>query len=71
MTTKTTAAALTLALLLSPALAQAAAKKPVQTWETSGETYFVLPLGQDIYYPANDREVSADAWGFGYRLLGS
>lgn len=69
--TKTTTAVLALTLLFSAVIAQAATKKPVQTWEPSGETYFVLPLGQDIYYPANDRKVSADAWGFGYRLLGS
>ncbi|HOI41310.1 MAG TPA: hypothetical protein PK523_00060 [Elusimicrobiales bacterium] len=60
--------ALVLLLALCPVFAQAAAKKPGQTWEPSGETYFVLPLAQNVYYPANDREVSADAWGFGYRL---
>ncbi len=60
--------ALIAALLFSPALSCAAAKKPGQTWEPAGETYFVLPLDQRVYYPANDREVSAGAWGFGYRL---
>lgn len=62
---------LILLLALAPVTAQAATKKPEQRWEPSGETYFVLPLNQDIYYPANDRKVSADAWGFGYRFLGN
>ncbi|KAF0124453.1 MAG: hypothetical protein FD154_2373 [Elusimicrobia bacterium] len=78
MTTKPSAAlnrpvfrALILLLTFCPALAHAAAKKPEQTWESSGETYFLLPVGQELRYAASDRTVSADAWGLGYRLLGS
>ena len=48
-----------------------AAKKPGQTWEPSGETCFRLPVGQELRYAAPDRTVSADAWGLGYRFLGS
>ncbi|HAY22789.1 MAG TPA: hypothetical protein DCY27_11650 [Desulfobacterales bacterium] len=63
--------ALILLLTLCPALSYAAAKKPEQTWEPSGETYLLLPVGQDVRYAASNRTVSADAWGLGYRLLGS
>lgn len=59
------------ALVLSPVLASAATKKPEQKWEPSGETYFLLPISQDIRYTASNRTVSADAWGLGYRFLGS
>lgn len=64
---------LVLLLLLSfcTTIASAAAKKPAQAWEPSGETYFVFPIGQDIRYPANNATVSADVWGLGYRMLGS
>ncbi|KAF0124455.1 MAG: hypothetical protein FD154_2375 [Elusimicrobia bacterium] len=58
-------------ILLSPALSFAAAKKTAQTWEPSGETYFLLPINQDVRYTAANRTVSAAAWGLGYRLLGS
>ncbi|KAF0124459.1 MAG: hypothetical protein FD154_2379, partial [Elusimicrobia bacterium] len=63
--------ALMLLLSFCPALSFAAAKKPEQTWEPSGETCFLLPIGQELRYAASDRTVSADAWGLGYRLLGS
>jgi len=79
MTTKPTATlnrpafrALILLLTFCPALSHAAAaKKPEQTWEPSGETYFLLPVGQDVRYAASNRTVSADAWGLGYRFVGN
>lgn len=61
---------LILLLAFAPAAASAAAKGSGQIWKPSGETYFLLPVNQDIYYPADDREVRAGAWGFGYRLTG-
>ena len=46
----------------------AAAAKPGLTWVSATEGYFTLPVSQQVYYTANGKTATADAWGLGLRL---
>jgi hypothetical protein len=60
-------AALLLAVYAVDALA--AAPKPVYTWVSANEYYFILPTSQDLAISGAGTE-SVKPWGFGFRAVG-
>lgn len=60
-------AALLLAVCAVDALA--AAPKPVYTWISANEYYFLLPTSQDLAISGAGTE-SVKPWGFGFRAVG-
>lgn len=60
-------AALLLAVYAADALA--AAPKPVYTWVSANEYYFLLPTSQDLAISGAGTE-SVKPWGFGFRAVG-
>lgn len=60
-------AALLLAVCAVDALA--AAPKPVYTWVSANEYYFLLPTAQDLAISGAGTE-SVKPWGFGFRAVG-
>ena len=57
-----------LAISLSPALA--AESKPVYTWVSANEYYFILPAAQDLHLSGSGNNESVKPWGFGFRAVG-
>ena len=47
----------------------AAESKPVYTWVSANEYYFILPAAQDLHITGHGSE-SVKPWGFGFRAVG-
>ena len=58
-----------LAAGLSPA--RAAENKPVYSWVSANEFYFILPAPQDLYLPGNKDTTVVHPWGLGFRAVGN
>jgi len=57
-----------LAVLAAPVGLWAA--MPGYSWYPANELYFTVPVKQTIHYSEGGRTRNADAWGFGYRVVG-
>ena len=58
-----------LAAGLTPVLA--ADSKPVYSWVSANEFYFILPAPQDMYFPGNKDTAVVHPWGLGIRAVGN
>lgn len=49
----------------------AAESKPIYSWVSANEFYFILPAPQDMYFPGNKDTTVVHPWGLGIRAVGN
>lgn len=56
-------------LIVGATMTYAAESKPVYTWVSANEYYFILPTAQNLNIAGGGTE-SVKPWGFGFRAVG-